>query len=237
MARVDIHRHQVPPGVVVVVGVEQRPAGRIEGGRRHPELHRPLHVDELADAAVLQRNHAGIGDDAGILEGADQRIRLRVVEGARHGAERLARDAAAARDGMLAHRAQVGLLEFVLPGDPLVPRGLERLAEYLGELARVVRLAPFAALQPFDHGLRRMDVGEVGVEPGAVQIGIGDGLEIRGNALGYQAEVAVEMRVVADHRAEHHFIEGALGPADAARHPGFHECRRAFDRRAQLARG
>ncbi len=117
----------------------------------------------------------------------------------------------------------------MLPGDPLVPRGFERLAEYLGELARVVRLAPFAALQPFDHGLRRMDVSEVAVEPRTVQVGVGDGLEIRGNALGYQAEVAVEMRVVADHRAEHHFVEGALGPADAPRHPGFHEIGGAFE--------
>ncbi len=67
LARGDVHRHQVPPGVVVR-GVEQRPGARIVGGRRHPVFHRSLDVDELADAAVgesRRRRHRRRRPDTG----------------------------------------------------------------------------------------------------------------------------------------------------------------------------
>ena len=65
-------------------------------------------------------------------------------------------------------------------------------------------------------------------EPRAVEVRIDLELEVDLRPFRRQAERVVDVRTVADHRAEHHLVIAALRPSDPARHPGVDEHRDAF---------
>ena len=133
------------------------------------------------------------------------------------------------RDRELAHRGQVGALERVLERDPVGPRVVERAPEDEPELVRVVARAALVAPDPVHHLVGPVGVGEPGHEPRAVQVGVRGELEVRPHPARLETERIVEVRAVADHRAEHHLVVAALRAAEPAAHPGFHEHGAAFD--------
>ena len=71
-------------------------------------------------------------------------------------------------------------------------------------------------------------VGQPGHEPGTVQIRIGTGLKVGRGSLGFESDNIVDVGVVMDHGAKHHFIPAAHGASQSARHPRFHEGRDPF---------
>ena len=170
-----------------------------------------------------------MADHAGIAERADQRIGLRIVIGPRHRPEPALGEARHRRQRMRLDRRQIGRLECLFPRDPVGPRAVERRPEHLPELARIIGLAALVAAQPFDHFFGRVVERQVAEEAGAIEIFVDPDLEVDRDAFRFQPDRIVEARVVADLGAEHHFVIGALAAAEAARHPGFHEHRAAFE--------
>ncbi len=161
--------------------------------------------------------------DAGVVEARVERLLLGVVVRPRHRPQGLGRDVLVRCRLVLPDGFQVLLLERVLPRDPVVPGVVERAAEHLLELRRVVGLGVLATARPLDHELGRALVGQVAQEAGAVEVRVDLGLEVHLDALGDEPERVVEARVVPHHRAEHHLVVGALGAALAAGHPGLDE--------------
>ena len=223
----QVQRHQVAKGDVVG-GVEEGPGLRVERRRGDLVLHRPLDVDQPSHAAVGQRDRADVRDHARIEEAADHRAVGRIDIGLGDGSEGPRADPTARGKRELPHRLEVGFLELVFPGDPFAPRGRQGFAEHPLELVAVVAIALLAPAEPLDDLFGRVHEPEVAEEAGAVEIRRGHGLEIGGRAGRHHAQRAVEMRVVADHGAEHHFVVAALGATYASRQPGLHEYGRTF---------
>ena len=227
LAGIDIDLHQVAHGVVVG-GEEGEAVVGIEGERRRAIEHRAFEVGQLVNAAILQRDRSDIGELADIAETGDQPVVFRVVERARHRAQRGGRHRRFFRHRIFLDGGEVLLLPFMLEGDPVVPRIGQRLAEHLLELGDVVALGIVAALQPRDHLFGAVGQREIGIEARAVEIGIGPDLEIDGIAFGFEAHRVEEAGVVAHHRAEDHLVVAALCAAQPAAHPCLHEHGAAF---------
>ena len=166
-----------------------------------------------------------MGDDAGIVERGVDPARLLVEVGARDRAESAAREVLVGCGRVAADGLDVPLLELLLPGHPVGPGPLEGHAEDAPELRCVVGLASLASGHPPDDRLRRVAVGQPGHEPGAVEVRVDLELEVDLGPLRGQPQRVVEAAAVEDHRAEHHLVVRALGPAEAARHPGVEEDR------------
>ena len=125
-------------------------------------------------------------------------------------------------------RLEVLLLKAVLPVDPRMPGTAERPTVDLLEVTRVISAAPLLPLDPVDQLLRPIGVRQPGHEAGAVQIRIDLQLKVDLRPFRDQAEGIVEPRVVADHRAEDHFVVAALRASHTAGHPGVDEHGDAF---------
>ena len=231
-AGLHVERHQVAFGGVVV-GEEDGAAGRIERERGDPVQDRLLDVGQRPVAAVAGVDGADLRQRAGREEGPVQRSRRLVVEGARDRADGGALQRLEWGDRMLAHLGKVALLELLLERDPLVPGTFERQAEDMLELVGIVTPAAGIAAQPGHHLLRRVSIGEPGDEARAIKVGVGANLEVHPHPLGHQAQRVIERRLVAHHGAEDHLVVPALGAAQAAGHPGFHEHRAALEEPAR----
>ena len=96
------------------------------------------------------------------------------------------------------------------------------------ELACVKGLGILRPPEPFDGLLDPVGQREIGEEAGAVEVGIGADLEVGLGALAFQPKRRKEAHLVAHLGAEHHFVIGALGAAEPARHPRFEEDRASF---------
>ena len=153
---------------------------------------------------------------------------LRIVKGARYRTQRRGRQPLHLGGRIFGDGFQVGVLPGLFPGDPVLPGLVQRLAEDMFELVGVIGLAALVAPQPRDQLFRAIGQRQIGIEARAVEIGVGADLEIDGIAFRFQAGGIEEMGVVAHHGAEHHLVIAALGAAQAAAHPGFHEDGRAF---------
>ncbi len=224
----QVDLHQVAE-IVVVGGVVDLALQRVVGERGDAVERRALEVGELADAAVLERDHADIRDHAWGAEAGDQAVGLGIVEAARHRTEAARRQPDGRRHRILLYRFEVLGLEVVLPFDPVGPGAVERLAEDAFEIGFVVAVAVVLAFQPVDHLLRAIGHRQIGVEARAVEIVVGADLEVDRVAFRFQPQRGVERRVVADLGAEHHLVIGALSAAEAAGHPGLHEHGAAFE--------
>ena len=107
------------------------PLCRIEGERRDHVVQRALDVGQAPHAAVPRVERADVLDDAGIPKRAVQDAGRLVVVHARNRAERARDKLALWRDRELADLREIASLELVLERDPLLPRLLQRQAEYL----------------------------------------------------------------------------------------------------------
>ena len=132
------------------------------------------------------------------------------------------------RERVLADRFQILLLERVLPRHPLAPGLRQGFSEDLVEPAGEVALAPVRPFGPLHHLLGGPAPPQVGQESRAVQVGVHLALEVDLDPLRDQAQRILEAGAVPHHRAEHHLVPGALGPADPAGHPGLQEHRQAL---------
>ena len=227
LAGVDVDFHEVAEGAVVVdiIGL---PAVRIERDAGHEIEHHALEVGQLAKLAGGKVHRADEADLARKAERRDQAVGPLVDIAARHRAKALGAQMLDLGQRIGGKLGEVLLLEYPFQGVPFAPRIVERLAERAVELGRVEGRAVLVAAQPLHDLVRAVGQRQVGEEAGAVEIVVGADLEVDGDALALQAERRIELVVVADLGAEHHFVIAALRAAEAARHPGFEEHRRPF---------
>ena len=227
LARRRVEPHQIAPGVVVS-GVEQRPRPGIPRERRHGVNRGPLDRDDSVDGARVDANAADVADDAGVVEGSEDRLRRGIVVGPRDRPERTIGDVVVRRHRELADRREIGLLKLVLVLDPVRPRIVQAHAEDVPELRGVVRAAALAPRGPLDQLLGRVVAREPRHEARAVEIRVGLELEVDLGAFRDQSQRVVERRVVGDHRAEDHLVVPALRASEPAGHPGVAEDGDAF---------
>ena len=217
-----VERHDVAQ-LVVVGRVERRLRVRVIGERGHLVEHRALHVGQALHRAVPRIQRSDVLEDSRITESAVEDAATLVVIGTRHRAHRRGKKVAVRSDRVFPHLGEVALLEVALEGDPVLPRALERDAEHVLELVRVVALAALVAPRPRDHVLGRVRVGEPGDEARAVEVGVDAHLEVHARAGGDERQRIVEGGAVAHHRAEHHLVVAALRAAQPAAHPRLEE--------------
>ena len=228
LARFQVIRHQVAVAEVVR-RVEECPRLWIEGQRSNAILHRTFHLLELGDGTVLERDGHEVRKAARIPDGGVQRPAVVAGDRARKGSQPDVGEVAIGGYRMLAHRGQVLPLEFVLPGDPVLPGLIELEAEHAAEVIRVGAQRSFVAPPPVEELLGPILDRQVAHEPCSVQIGICAHLEVDLGPDRDQAKRVVEPGVVAHHRAEHHLVVPTLGAAVTPTQPGFHEHRTALE--------
>ena len=83
---------------------------------------------------------------------------------------------------------EIGLLEFLLEADPVVPNLVQALAEDLAEARRIKGLAVVGPAQPVDGFLGSVGQRQIGEETRAVEVVVDPDLEVDSDSFGFEPE-------------------------------------------------